>query len=480
MKTVKKWNRRIFIVGLMSTMLVTTLVMSLWQLTALASEAQISFDVNMVGARLILSGNDQVDNTEMQLTVKDTIYLSNTTDYDHVFTVSLDGAKFNATTAAEFADLIVLKTQDPMTVTVNEFRDDEFTFTISGGIFKTASGDDPDDMFVVLLNSTLNRTTSGFTASAMIESDFFQGGNVDLSLTVEKGFYAGLDEKMVLVPGESVTLAGKGIEISPIVTGSYLGGTQFKIEISRGFTFVPTASIKAISKGNAVTTGKVVDGAIVVEAPNTEAFSIQGIQIEATSASVGDVAEVRVTADGLSAYVTADEATKATDSASSSASFDQEEVIEEEVVEEEIEEVEEEIEEVVIEKLPKVEITIGAAAMKVNTVDIALDVPAYISNGYTMLPLRAVAELLRDVEVEWEADTQTAIVNIGDGMRVVKMPIGAAHYSVNGEQFTYTGTTAQINNGRTFVPIRDLAYAMDTTDVEWDSINRIAILNGSN
>ncbi|MFI3175055.1 MAG: copper amine oxidase N-terminal domain-containing protein [Bacillota bacterium] len=484
MKIEKKGNRRFFIVGIMTTMLMTAFLASLWQLTAMAYDAQVFFDVKVAGNRVFLEGTTDIDNVEVQFEVEDTIYTSNIRDYNHVFTVYLEGATFQATTEEEFKDLVILQTEEPMEVTINEFESDEFTFTISNGIFRK------EDVFAVILKSTLEKSYVGSGASFSVESDFFEGGEIDLSLTVAKGFYAKLDEKMVLVPGEKVTLGGDGLQISPIVTGSYVAGTEFKVEISRGFTFVESADIKAKTKGNAVTYGKVSNGDIIVTAPNTDAFSIQGIQIEATTAGVGDTATVRIISEGLVAYASADQKMQATSLAEDTTSFNTtvaedvevevEEVVEEEVVEEEV--VEEEVveeETPAVSSLPKVEITIGATTMAVNGSAVALDVPAYISNGYTMLPLRAVAELMDNATVDWEADTQTAIVNIGNGERVVRMSIGATNYSVNGEQVGYTGATAEITNGRTFVPIRDLMYALGSDDVEWDAVNRVAILNGN-
>jgi len=59
----------------------------------------------------------------------------------------------------------------------------------------------------------------------------------------------------------------------------------------------------------------------------------------------------------------------------------------------------------------QVEFTIDEPNMYKNYVNISLDAPAALINGYTMLPVRAVAESF-GVEVSWDAETRT--VNMKD------------------------------------------------------------------
>lgn len=61
-----------------------------------------------------------------------------------------------------------------------------------------------------------------------------------------------------------------------------------------------------------------------------------------------------------------------------------------------------------------IELTIGADTMKKTTkyigdTDIALDVPAMIMNGRTLVPLRAVSEAL-DGDVKWDGDSKTVVI----------------------------------------------------------------------
>lgn len=84
------------------------------------------------------------------------------------------------------------------------------------------------------------------------------------------------------------------------------------------------------------------------------------------------------------------------------------------------------------------------------------DVPAFIRDGRTMVPVRAVAEKL-GAEVKWFAETsEVAIILNG---RTVRLKIGSAQALVNGEQVTlYSGVPAMIANyngiERTMVPLR--------------------------
>ena len=55
----------------------------------------------------------------------------------------------------------------------------------------------------------------------------------------------------------------------------------------------------------------------------------------------------------------------------------------------------------------EIKITIGANVAYVNGAEVALDVPAFIENGRTYMPVRFVAENL-GAAVEWDGVTSTA------------------------------------------------------------------------
>lgn len=126
--------------------------------------------------------------------------------------------------------------------------------------------------------------------------------------------------------------------------------------------------------------------------------------------------------------------------------------------------------------ITKVEVPIGKNYIKAGDTVITLDVPAYINtNNYTMLPVRAVAVALgiNNDAIVWDNNTKT--VTIFYGSRIITMAVGANTMTVNG---TTVPTTAcvEVKDGRMFIPMRDLATAMNAK-LTWDAVNRTAIFN---
>lgn len=127
----------------------------------------------------------------------------------------------------------------------------------------------------------------------------------------------------------------------------------------------------------------------------------------------------------------------------------------------------------------KVVVPIGESKMYAGDKEIALDVPAYLSaEGYTMLPVRAVATALGvdNSSVRWDGATKT--VTIMYGQRIITMVAGQKVITVNGNTIP-SATTVQIKNSRTFLSLRDLGTALNVTDVTWDAATKTATLNGN-
>lgn len=127
----------------------------------------------------------------------------------------------------------------------------------------------------------------------------------------------------------------------------------------------------------------------------------------------------------------------------------------------------------------KVVVPVGENYIKSGDKEIALDVPAYINqDGYTMLPVRAVAKALgiSDNAVLWDQPTKT--VTIMHGQRIISMTLGQKCVTVNGSVLP-ASSVVEIKDGRTFLPMRDLATALGVTDISWDSVTRTATLNGN-
>ncbi|MDY3926582.1 MAG: copper amine oxidase N-terminal domain-containing protein, partial [Anaerotignum sp.] len=127
----------------------------------------------------------------------------------------------------------------------------------------------------------------------------------------------------------------------------------------------------------------------------------------------------------------------------------------------------------------KVVVPVGESYIISGEKQITLDVPAYISAaGYTMLPVRAVAVALgiNTNNVLWDQATKT--VTILYGQRIITMVAGQKVVYVNGSAIP-ASASVEIVDGRTFLPMRDLATALGVTDITWDAATKTATLNGN-
>lgn len=124
-----------------------------------------------------------------------------------------------------------------------------------------------------------------------------------------------------------------------------------------------------------------------------------------------------------------------------------------------------------------VSVTIGAYEMQVGNKTVALDVPAYISNGYTMMPVRAVTEALSgSAIIRWDDATRTVVITFGS--RIISMTVGSNIMTVNGVN-VYMSAAPEIVDSRTFLPLRDLGYALGLNEskINWDDATKTATLN---
>lgn len=125
----------------------------------------------------------------------------------------------------------------------------------------------------------------------------------------------------------------------------------------------------------------------------------------------------------------------------------------------------------------QLKVTIGGNEMYANDKAIALDVPAYISNGYTMLPVRAVTEALSgSAIVRWDDPTKTVTITFGS--RVINMTVGSNVMVINGVNVAMQAK-CEITDSRAFIPLRDMGYALGLNDdkIAWDDATKTATLN---
>ncbi|MPM08197.1 hypothetical protein SDC9_54509 [bioreactor metagenome] len=111
---------------------------------------------------------------------------------------------------------------------------------------------------------------------------------------------------------------------------------------------------------------------------------------------------------------------------------------------------------------------LSEGCVTVNNNLVKFDTPAYIKNGVTLVPLRAIAEELGG-EVSWDEETQTVTITKGD--TVVQITSNSTTAVVNGETVEIS-LPATETCGRTYVPLRFLSEALGL-NTEWDSENEI-------
>ena len=109
-----------------------------------------------------------------------------------------------------------------------------------------------------------------------------------------------------------------------------------------------------------------------------------------------------------------------------------------------------------------------------------LDVPIYIKDGYTMLPLRTFmkAALGEKSQMAWDNETKAATVAFGGNL--IRFSIKENTIAKNGKDLPVWGKM-EVKDGRVFVPLRNwsgilqsIGYLMEEGDITWDSTTRLA------
>ena len=126
----------------------------------------------------------------------------------------------------------------------------------------------------------------------------------------------------------------------------------------------------------------------------------------------------------------------------------------------------------------KVVVPVGEKYLISGENKVEIDAPAYINaDGYTMLPLRAVAVALgiNTNNVLWDQNTRTATIMYGS--KIINMTYGQKVVYVNAAPIP-ASTSVEITNDRMFLGLRDLGNALGVTDITWDQATKTATLNG--
>lgn len=123
---------------------------------------------------------------------------------------------------------------------------------------------------------------------------------------------------------------------------------------------------------------------------------------------------------------------------------------------------------------------VGGVVQPLSTSTTAPSTSYINADGYTMLPVRAIADAVGSagIEVLWNGDNST--VTILYPGTVVNMRVGEKIMTINGNEVP-SSAALEIFEDRAYLPLRDLARAIgvDTSRIAYDSYQHAAIINGT-
>ena len=109
--------------------------------------------------------------------------------------------------------------------------------------------------------------------------------------------------------------------------------------------------------------------------------------------------------------------------------------------------------------------------VKYNNEEIFSDQPAVVINGRTLVPLRAIFEVM-EATVEWDSNTST-VTATRNGTKI-SLQIDSDQLYINGKATTID-VPAKLINGRTMVPARAVAEAFNCK-VDWDAESKTVLI----
>jgi len=114
-----------------------------------------------------------------------------------------------------------------------------------------------------------------------------------------------------------------------------------------------------------------------------------------------------------------------------------------------------------------IKLVIGKAEATIDGKQILLEYPPYIKNSRTFVPIRFITEAF-GATIEWDAKSQSIHITLDD--LTILMQIGNNTVFVNGKSYLLDAAP-EIQNGRTFVPVRFIADTFEST-TEWDNASQ--------
>ncbi len=116
---------------------------------------------------------------------------------------------------------------------------------------------------------------------------------------------------------------------------------------------------------------------------------------------------------------------------------------------------------------------LGEIKIKIDNQRIYPDSAPMIISDRTLVPIRAIAEYM-GYTVEWDGENQIVILYNADYSNILFYQIGNTT-TLKNDQEIYIDVAPVIVNGRTYLPLRAVAEAMEC-DVAWDGATRTVLI----
>ncbi|MBO5453661.1 MAG: copper amine oxidase N-terminal domain-containing protein [Clostridia bacterium] len=97
--------------------------------------------------------------------------------------------------------------------------------------------------------------------------------------------------------------------------------------------------------------------------------------------------------------------------------------------------------------LTTIELTVGSDKLYINGEETVIDVPAFVQNGRTLVPVRAVSEAL-GVTVDWDEETPCVVISSLFWEHYTKIESIVENYSVDGKNVTIECYYPQLRSGK--------------------------------
>lgn len=114
-------------------------------------------------------------------------------------------------------------------------------------------------------------------------------------------------------------------------------------------------------------------------------------------------------------------------------------------------------------------------SIKVNGKYLSSDVPPFITNSSTYVPIRFVSEALNIKNIKWDAESGSVTIKSADKTLVLFVN---KNYAYINNEYTRLENNALISNSRTFVPVRFISECFNAY-VDWDDSTQTVLINSN-